>query len=114
MKLRWNVLGAVLLGLGLMGCGATVGDACTTDADCGDKGFCINNQEFTPGGYCSQSCVPGKDDTCPTGSSCVSEGYSGDVSACFLRCGSNDDCRTGYRCQGGFKGNPASICVAVN
>ena len=114
MKLRWNVLGAMLLGLGLVGCGATVGDACTTDADCGDKGFCINNQEFTPGGYCSQSCVPGKDDTCPTGSSCVSQGYAENVSACFLLCGSNDDCRTGYRCQGGFRGNPASVCVATN
>jgi hypothetical protein len=91
-----------------------VGDACTTDADCGDKGFCINNQAFTPGGYCSQSCVPGKDETCPTGSSCVRKGYGEDVSACFLKCRSNDDCRTGYRCEGGFQGNPNSVCVGTN
>lgn len=110
MKLRWNVLGAVVLGLGLVGCGATVGDACTVDDQCGDQGFCIN-QEYTPGGYCSQSCVPGKDDTCPSGSTCVSEGAAKDVSACFLKCGSDADCRTGYKCVGNFKGNPAAVCV---
>lgn len=114
MKLRWNVLGVVLLGLGLVGCGATVGDACTTDADCGDQGLCINNQEYTPGGYCSQACAPGKDDTCPTGSICVSQGYAGDVSACFLECKTSDDCRAGYRCASGFKGNPNPVCVATN
>jgi hypothetical protein len=111
MKLRWNVLGAVGLGLGLMGCGATVGDACTTDKECGDKGICIN-QEYTPGGYCSQSCVPGKDETCPSGSTCVSEGASGEVSACFLKCKDATECRGGYRCVGGYKGNPHSVCVA--
>ncbi|WP_257460683.1 hypothetical protein [Archangium lipolyticum] len=114
MKLRWNVLGAVLLGLGLVGCGSTVGDACTTDNDCGDMGFCITNRDYTPGGYCSQSCVPGKDDTCPSGSTCVSEGASNDVSACFLKCETQADCRTGYRCVGGFKNNPISICVAAD
>lgn len=113
MKLCWNVLGAVVLGLGLVGCGATVGDACTTDVDCGDAGFCIN-RDYTPGGYCSQSCVPGKDETCPSGSTCVSKGAANDVSACFLKCKSNDDCRTGYRCVGGFNDNPNSICVAAD
>src|SRR5688572_19426279 len=111
MKLRWNVLGVVVLGLGLVGCGATVGDACTTDKECGDKGICIH-QDHTPGGYCSQSCVPGKDDTCPSGSTCVSEGASTDVSVCFLRCKDATDCRDGYQCVGGFKENPHSICVA--
>jgi len=111
MKLRWNVLGAVVLGLGLVGCGATVGDACTTDGECGDKGLCIN-QGYTPGGYCSQSCVPGKDETCPSGSTCVSEGADKDVSACFRKCGSDKDCRTGYHCVGGFKGNNNPLCVA--
>jgi hypothetical protein len=111
MKLRWSVLGAVVLGLGLVGCGATVGDACTTDDDCGSQGICINNREYTPGGYCSQSCVPGKDQTCPSGSTCVSEGASNDVSACFLECSSSTDCRSGYQCVGGFKNNPARVCV---
>jgi hypothetical protein len=110
MKLRWNVLGAVMLGLGLVGCGATVGDACTTDDECGDKGICIN-RGYTPGGYCSQACVPGKDGTCPSGSTCVSEGASDDVSACFLRCTSAADCRQGYQCIGGFKGSPVAVCV---
>ncbi len=113
MKLCWNVLGAVVLALGLVGCGATVGDACTTDGDCGDTGICIN-RDYTPGGYCSQACVPGKDDTCPSGSTCVSEGASNDVSACFRRCSSAADCRQGYLCIGDFKGNPAAVCVAEN
>jgi len=113
MKLSWSVLGAVVLGLGLVGCGATVGDACTTDNDCGGQGICINNREYTPGGYCSQSCVPGKDKTCPSGSTCVSEGAADDVSACFLLCQRDEDCRTGYRCRGDFKGNAAAICVAA-
>ena len=112
MKLRWSVLGAVVLGLGLVGCGATVGDACTTDDDCGSQGICINNREYTPGGYCSQSCVPGKDQTCPSGSTCVSEGASNDVSACFLECSTSTDCRGGYQCVGGFKNNPARVCVS--
>ncbi|WNG34675.1 hypothetical protein F0U61_14245 [Archangium violaceum] len=109
MKLSWNVLGMVVLGLGLVGCGSTVGDACTTDGECGDKGICIN-RDVTPGGYCSQACVPGKDDTCPTGSTCVSKGATDDVSACFLKCSSADDCRAGYRCVG-VKGNPNAICI---
>jgi hypothetical protein len=111
MKLRWNVLGVVVLGLGLGGCGSTVGDACTTDKECGDQGICIN-QGYTPGGYCSQSCVPGKDDTCPSGSTCVSKGAADDVSACFLKCTETADCRTGYQCVGGYRDNPNSICVA--
>ncbi|HSP77882.1 MAG TPA: hypothetical protein VLQ93_05110 [Myxococcaceae bacterium] len=111
MKIRWSVLGA--LALGLTGCAATVGDSCTVNEDCGNKGICIN-QGYTPGGYCSQACVPGNDDTCPSGATCVSEGASKDVSACFLLCETNDYCRRGYRCVEGFKGNPASVCVAIN
>ncbi len=110
MKLRWNVLGAVLLGLGLVGCGSTVGDACTTDVDCGDKGLCINDR-YTPGGYCSQSCVPGRDETCPSGSTCVSRGAASDVSACFRKCAKDSDCRSGYKCSGNFRDNPNTICV---
>ena len=110
--LRWSVLGAVVLGLGLVGCGATVGDACTTDGNCGSQGICITNRDYTPGGYCSQSCVPGKDNTCPSGSTCVSKGADEDVSACFRECKQSTDCREGYQCVGGFKGNPGNVCVA--
>ena len=113
MKLGWNVLGALVLGLGLVGCGATVGDACTSDTECGDMGFCIN-QVNTPGGYCSQPCVPDKDSTCPTGSTCVRQGAASDVSACFLKCTTNSDCRSGYQCLSGFRGNAFSVCAAPN
>ena len=113
MKLRWNVLGALVLGLGLVGCGVTVGDACTSDTECGDMGFCIN-QVNTPGGYCSQPCVPDKDSTCPTGSTCIRQGAASDVSACFLKCATNADCRTGYQCLSSFRGSAFSVCAAPN
>ncbi|WNG19929.1 hypothetical protein [Cystobacter fuscus] len=127
MKLRWNVLGAVVLGLGLAGCGTTVGAACTLDNECGDMGFCINGSSpsapapngpnlppppNTPGGYCSESCFPGKDDTCPTGSTCVSTGARADVSACFIKCTTNADCRTGYQCISNFRGSASPVCAA--
>jgi hypothetical protein len=111
MKIRWSAVGALVLGLGLAGCGSTVGDACTVNEDCGSRAICIN-RSYTPGGYCSQTCVPGDDATCPSGATCVREGASGDVSACFLRCETNNDCRRGYRCLGGFRDNPYSVCVA--
>jgi hypothetical protein len=111
MKLRWNVLGAVVLGLGLVGCGVTVGSSCTSDDECGDMGFCIN-QKNTPGGYCSQPCVPFKDDTCPSGSTCVEQGASEHVSACFFKCTTNSDCRSSnYQCISNFRGNPFSVCA---
>ncbi|EPX63001.1 hypothetical protein D187_006411 [Cystobacter fuscus DSM 2262] len=111
MKLRWNVLGAVVLGLGLAGCGVTVGAACTSDEECGDMGFCITTAN-TPGGYCSESCFPGKDDTCPSGSTCVSTGARADVSACFIKCTTNADCRTGYQCISNFRGSAFPVCAA--
>lgn len=111
MKRRWNVWSVLVLGLGLVGCGRTVGDSCTADAECGDKAFCIN-QDYTPGGYCSQACKPDKEDTCPSGSTCVSQGAASDTSACFILCSTNDDCRKGYQCISGYKGNIHTLCVA--
>ena len=111
MTRRWRLWGVLVLGWVLAGCGRTVGDACTTHPECGDQGFCIN-QGYTPGGYCSQACLPGRDETCPSGSTCVSMGAATDASACFLECKTNNDCRKGYQCISGFQGNLHALCVA--
>ena len=95
----------------LTGCGATVGDACTVDADCGGQSICINNADYTPGGYCTKPCSPLNDSTCPSGSTCVSQMAADDVSACMRECTSSDDCRSGYLCLSGIRGNAHSICV---
>jgi hypothetical protein len=115
MTKHWKMLATLALGLGLVGCGTTVGDACTTANDCGGDGaLCITTRGYLPGGYCSQACVPGNDETCPSGTTCIREGASGDVSACYLRCESNDDCRDGYKCVGGVRDNPYSVCVGLS
>jgi hypothetical protein len=80
----------------LAGCGATIGDACTTEKDCGN-GVCLN-RGFTPGGYCSVSCTVGGA-ACPTGSVCVDNAIGRDVSGCLRTCASSKDCRGGYVCK---------------
>ncbi|MGQ0508683.1 MAG: hypothetical protein ACT4TC_25565 [Myxococcaceae bacterium] len=98
----------VLLGATLAGCGATVGDACTTVSECGNQ-LCINNKDYTPGGYCSRQCTHGDDRTCPNGSTCIRNG-AGDFDACFRVCQTNSECRTGYTCAV-FRGSTQSVCV---
>lgn len=94
--------------LALTGCGATVGDPCTTPRDCGN-GLCIN-EDYTPGGYCSTQCVVGDDTTCPSGTRCVKEGAGKDVPACFIECATGDDCRSGYVCER-VKDHPFKVCI---
>src|SRR4051794_465185 len=83
----------------LWGCGATVGDPCTTASDCGDK-LCLN-ETFTPGGYCTQQCEAVDPESCPSGTVCVRSAVSDALSGCFRRCDGDDDCRAGYSCQSG-------------
>jgi hypothetical protein len=116
MTKHGKMLAAMALALGLMGCNSTVGDACTTAKDCGgdDDALCITTRDYLPGGYCSETCVPGNDETCPSGTTCIREGASKDVSSCYLRCESNDDCRDGYKCVGGMRDNPFAVCVGLS
>ncbi len=92
----------------LTACGTTVGDPCTTKAECGGQ-ICIN-REYTPGGYCSQQCTLGDDRTCPAGTTCIRDGQARDNPACFRTCSSPNDCRAGYECKA-VKDNPKSVCV---
>ncbi len=91
------------------GCGATVGDPCTTPKDCG-SGLCLN-QESTPGGYCTQQCIPADRESCPEGTICVNLRDDKTLSAaCFLRCTRDDDCRAGYTCRQSERW-PDRICL---
>ncbi len=92
----------------ISGCGATVGDPCTTTSDCGNQ-LCIN-QAWTPGGYCSKACAPGDDTTCPSGSTCIANGNGRSSPACFRVCNTIRECRSGYDCLQPSN-NSRKICV---
>jgi hypothetical protein len=97
---------SAVLALGLLaGCGATIGDACTTDQDCGGRS-CRSDKSF-PGGYCTQSCVVGDSSTCPSGAKCVQHH---DSALCLRQCAENSECRTGYTCHD-FKGQ-GNYCLS--
>ena len=100
---------AVPVALLMSGCGATVGDACTTASDCANQ-VCIN-QPWTPGGYCSKSCTVGDDGSCPSGSTCIANGNGTGNPACFRVCTTMMDCRNGYACLQSRTGSKL-ICVA--
>ena len=81
MAVRPLLLIATLL-ITLTGCGATIGDACTTEKDCG-AGLCLN-RDFTPGGYCSLGCTVGGA-ACPAGSVCVDNAVGRDVPTAIVK-----------------------------
>lgn len=95
-----------LFALALTACGPTIGDACTTSADCGGS-TCLN-QDFAPGGYCTTTCSAGGHD-CPTGSVCVRDALGKNADSCFRTCSGANDCRSGYACRSTL-GSPL-ICV---
>jgi hypothetical protein len=92
--------------LALAACGPTVGDPCTTPADCLDQA-CFNGAAF-PGGYCStKTCTVGDDTSCPSGSVCVSNGPN---AACYRTCKTMNDCRGNYVCES-QNGSSHPICI---
>ncbi|HZH04578.1 MAG TPA: hypothetical protein VEY30_12405 [Myxococcaceae bacterium] len=93
------------------GCGATVGDPCTTNADCSNQ-LCINTVT-APGGYCSRLCTPEEEEACPGGSTCVRDGAGRGLSACFRECDQMGDCRSGYACSV-LPGSRRAVCTGVS
>lgn len=91
----------------LSACGATIGDACTTERDCG-AGVCLN-RDFTPGGACSLACNPGGA-ACPAGSVCVDDAIGRDSPGCLRSCRTASDCRAGYICRTEKK-SATPVCV---
>ncbi len=109
--MRTSLAIALAVGLFGVGCGPTIGDPCTTNTDCGPGAICIQ-RDFSPGGYCTQSCkVEESNNTCPTGSTCVRDALSKNAAACFRTCNRTPDCRNGYSCR--TVNNSVNICVGA-
>ena len=96
-----------LAALVVTACGPTIGDACTTERDCG-TGVCLN-RDFTPGGACSLPCSIGGA-ACPAGSVCVDDAVGRDSPGCLPSCRSAMDCRGGYVCKT-EKNSATPVCV---
>lgn len=80
------------------GCSPSIGDSCSSSADCSVTGERICDLA-SPGGYCTvRGCESG---TCPDDSVCVEWRFSPDrtaVSYCMATCGGDGDCRGAYDC----------------
>jgi hypothetical protein len=100
----WTTL---CLALALSACGPTIGDACTSNADCGG-GVCVT-RDFTPGGACSLPCQLGGD-PCPAGTICVRDVVTGNQAGCMKSCTRQADCRDDYVCKN-EKQSETPICV---
>jgi len=77
--------------------GAPPGSACWVDSDCQDGTCWTPKKDGLPGGYCViEGCTQ---DSCPTGSSCVS--FNDGVDRCVASCAADSDCREseGYVCS---------------
>ena len=91
----------------LVGCGATVGDACRTASDCGN-GVCIT-RDFAPDGLCSVACVL-DGSACPAGSVCVKRALGRDAPGCLRACTKDSECRSGYLCSAP-EGEGPKVCL---
>ncbi len=106
--------GALVIALGLVGCGngvgtdgALVGGDCTVSGECSMDSRCLTGEAY-PGGYCVKTCSA--DNPCPEGSACVE--HEGGV--CLLSCTSAADCREGYECaalENRGAGGTSMVCV---
>jgi uncharacterized membrane protein YgcG len=104
------ILLATVTGALALGCTPKIGDDCSVSTNCSSTGdrLCDVTQ---PGGYCTTfNCEPG---SCPEDSVCVNFGTQLSPIAgcapsqanspykrsfCMADCGSDSDCRSGYRC----------------
>lgn len=92
MRLRAIAL-AFGLGLVVAGCGgedSKFGQRCSTNAACGEGGFCCEAREC-PGGFCTETCET--DDECAAGNACVQISTRDKV--CLRGCTSIEDCDLG-------------------
>lgn len=98
--------GLIAIALLAAACGSDTredGASCVASDECG-SGLCVTqfaDGQVVDGGVCTQECEwgEGSEDTCPDGQVCLWYIYT-DEKLCFLRCGSDDDCRTedGWSC----------------
>jgi hypothetical protein len=118
MTLRTWVFSFALLTL--VGCGKDIGDACKSINECIstdiDRLCLTQDGEGFPGGYCTKfNC--GGSNQCPEEATCVAYRSTLDGSGmcessrlqrnyCMLRCDSDGDCRSGYKCLPADGNNP--------
>ncbi|HOX42685.1 MAG TPA: hypothetical protein PK668_03755 [Myxococcota bacterium] len=124
MRSRLLALRGLALATLCAGCGGAtqVGDACQTDAQCGQEdGFELTCQVGVPGGYCTvRDCTPDDpatealegEDTCPRSARCVQDGVRQSF-VCRLACDTVDGCRDIWDCSGGECENRMS-CALVH
>jgi hypothetical protein len=86
----------------LVGCGAEIGDDCSSSAECGQGRFC---DRASRGGYCTVTpCIR---NSCPENSVCVE--FENEETYCMRVCGSTGDCdRSGYVCD--KESGPTGFC----
>ncbi len=85
------LVASILCAMAMAGCGSSIGDDCSTNADCPAGSYC---DKIMPGGLCTiANC---RESDCPDGSTCV-EFYNGER-FCMQTCDADGDCRDGYTC----------------
>ncbi len=89
--LRHSLLAA--FGLLALACGPEIGDECSSDAECGSGRICDLS---STDGYCTLGgCTA---NSCPENSVCVT--FRNSESYCMAICDTDEDCRSGYVCDG--------------
>ncbi len=81
----------ILVPMTFAACAAQIGDACTTNADCGSGRICDRSQ---PGGYCTLPACDRVD--CPEEAVCVD--FGNQTRYCMQKCGAFAFCREGFHC----------------
>lgn len=86
-----------------------IGNACTTDAQCGSNNHCIKEERTSSGthfasGYCVKfECSLAN--PCDAGAKCVEPEGVG-AAMCFAQCTTDSHCRNGYRCH------ESGVCIS--
>ncbi|NOY90195.1 MAG: hypothetical protein GXP55_03220 [Deltaproteobacteria bacterium] len=90
---------------------ASIGDACTDDAQCQSGGFCLG-EDFAgwPAGACiGFGCDPTAGTGCDADAVCI-PGGGGGGGACVIACTAGSDCRGAYTCKASSEFPDRSFC----
>lgn len=90
---------------------ASFGDACTSEDQCPEDGFCLNESwAGWPGGACiGFGCDPDTGTGCADGTVCLRSARGGGI--CLDSCGEGDACREGYSCEADTEFTDRMFCA---